>query len=301
MTSLDTKAGSDERERHAQLPVQSSGRRLKDGLVRCWQALTTKNLGIVAAGVAFYSLLAIFPGLAALVSFYGLVANPSDVQSLIGLTGQVIPGDANQLLADQMTALINKPSGGLTLAAVFGFLFALWSAHSGLATLMTALNIAYGETERRGYIRRNLLALGLTFGAMLFIIVTLALVALLPVVIAFLPLPAPLKDLLSLGRWPILVVMVMLALAVIYRLGPSRGKPRWRWVSAGAVVATILWIVGSAAFSAYVSRFGSYDKTYGSLGAVIVLLMWLYISGYFVLIGAVINAEAEHPGEAQAA
>lgn len=281
------------RGREAISPAHIPALGWKDILKRTWGGISTKNLGIVSAGVAFYSLLAIFPGLAALVSVYGLVANPADVDSLVELTGRVIPGDANKLLADQMHTLVSKPSGGLTLAAVSALLFALWSAHSGLTTLMTALNIAYGESERRGYIRRNLLAFGLTLGSVAFIIVTLALVALLPAVIGFLPLPEDIKALLSFGRWPLLIVMVMIALAVIYRYGPSRDHPKWRWVSPGAAVTTILWIAGSAAFSCYVGKFGSYDKTYGSLGAVIVLLMWLYISGYFVLIGAEINAEAE--------
>ncbi len=288
------RADEGERGRKAATPEQIPAKGWKDILIRTFHALSSKNLGIVSAGVAFYSLLAIFPGLAALVSVYGLVADPSDIQQLLSLTAYVIPGDANKILADEMTALIAKPSTGLSFAAVTGILFALWSAHNGITTIMTALNIAYGETERRGYVRRNLLALGLTFGAILFVILALSLIALLPAIIDFLPIGQDLKDALSLIRWPVLIVLVMVALAIIYRLGPSRDKPKWSWVSPGAAMTTILWVVGSAGFSYYVSRFGSYDKTYGSLGAVIVLLMWLYITSYLILIGAEFNAESEH-------
>jgi membrane protein len=282
------------RGRQAKTPIHIPPRGWKDILIRSFHGISSKNLGIVSAGCAFYSLLAIFPGLAALVSVYGLVANPSDVQALIDLTGRVIPGDANKILADDLTALVSHPSAKLSFGAITGFAFALWSAHSGLTTLMTALNIAYGETERRSYIRRNLLALGFTLGAVLFIIVTLSLIALLPAVINYLPLSQDWKNFAALIRWPILIVMVMVVLAVLYRVGPSRQKAKWRWVSPGAVITTLLWVAGSAAFSYYVSRFATYDKTYGSLGAVIVLLMWLYITSYLTLIGAEINAESEH-------
>ena len=296
---VDQKATSERakeqgRGREADTPAQIPARGWKDVLVRSYKGLATKNLGIVSAGVAFYSLLAIFPGLAALVSVYGLIADPSDVQGLIDLTGRVIPGNANKLLADEMTSLVHQPSTGLSFAAISGILFALWSAHSGITTIMTALNIAYGETERRGYVKRNLLALGLTLGAIMFIIVALALIALLPAIIGYLPLPDEWKDTLALVRWPVLIVMVMLGLAIIYKLGPSRDRAKFKWVTPGAALTTVLWVGGSAAFSFYVSRFGSYDKTYGSLGAVIVLLMWLYITSYLVLIGAEVNAEAEH-------
>ncbi len=282
------------RGRQAEKPTQIPPKGWKDVLIRSFRGIASKNLGIVSAGCAFYSLLAIFPGLAALVSLYGLIANPSDVQALVDLTGRVIPGSANKILADEMTALINQPSTGLSFGAITGILFALWSSHSGLTTLMTALNIAYGETETRGYVRRNLLALGLTLGAVLFIIVALALIALLPAIIGYLPLSNDMKSLVGMIRWPILIVMVMAALAIVYRVAPSRDRAQWLWVSPGAAITTILWVAGSAAFSYYVSSFASYNKTYGSLGAVIVLLMWLYITSYLILIGAEINAETEH-------
>ena len=282
------------RGRQAANPLDIPRRGWRDILVRSWHDISNKNLGIVAAGVAFYALLAIFPGLGALVSIYGLIANPSDISRLTDITARFIPGDANALLVDQLNGLISHPSSRLTLAAVGSILLALWSAHNGLATFMTALNIAYGEKEQRGFFRRNLLAVGLTFGAVLFAIVALALVAILPAIIHILPLPTHWLNIISLVRWPILAAFLMGGIAFLYRMGPSRERPKWRWVSVGSLVATILWIAGSIGFSLYVTRFGSYNKTYGSLGAVIVLLMWLYFSSYFILIGAQINAETEH-------
>ncbi len=287
------KRAANTRGREAEHPTEIPWTGWRSILLRTWTALSTKHIGLVSAGAAFYALLAIFPGLAALVSIYGLVADPSDIQRLTDITGTVIPGDANQLLVDQLKSLISKPHGGLTLAAFASILIALWSAHSGVTTTMIALNITYDETERRGYFRRNLLALGLTLGGVVFVIVALAAIALLPAIIDFLPLPHHVKSLLGLSRWPILIVLTMVGLAILYRFGPSRAKARWEWISPGAIISTVLWIAGSAGFSFYVTKFASYNKTYGSLGAVIVLLMWLYVSAYFMLIGATINAEAE--------
>jgi membrane protein len=290
-------ASTDPHGHQAETPIEIPWRGWKAILIRTWQAIGTKNIGLISAGAAFYALLAIFPGLAALVSIYGLVANPAAIRHLTDITGSVIPKDANQLIVDQLQSLISKPRGGLSFAAVISILLALWSAHSGVTTVMIALNITYDEHEKRGYIRRNLLALGLTFGGLLFIIVALAAIALLPAIIDYLPIPEHAKSGLALIRWPILLVLTMLGLAVIYRLGPSRAHPRWQWISPGALISTILWIAGSALFSLYVAKFASYNKTYGSLGAVIVLLMWLYVSSYFMLIGATINAESERQTE----
>jgi membrane protein len=160
--------------------------------------------------------------------------------------------------------------------------------------MMTALNVAYEEEEKRGFVRFLLVSIGLTFCAILFGVVTLALVAILPAIIDLLPLGESGKTISSIVRWPVLVIIVMIGLAALYRFAPSRDEPRWSWVSWGAVVATVLWIAASALFSLYVGRFGSYDKTYGSLGAIVVMLMWLYITAYIVLAGAELNAEMEH-------
>jgi membrane protein len=255
------------------------------------------NLGILAAGVAFYALLSIFPGLTALVSLYGLIANPLDIQQLVNSAAAVLPQDALAILNDEMAKLLlarSKLGWGLAVS----LLFALWTTNYGTASLISALNVAYEEQEKRGYIRTTLTGLGITAGLVLFGIVTLLLVAVLPAIINWLPVPTGWRHAISFVRWPILAAIVMAALALVYRLGPSRSSPSpggapLRWASRGAMIATIAWVVVSYGFSFYVARFSSYDKTYGSLGAVVVLMMWLYLSAYVVLLGAALDAELE--------
>jgi membrane protein len=177
---------------------------------------------------------------------------------------------------------------------IVSVLIALWSARSGTSTMITVINIAYKEPEKRNFIRLNAISLGLTFGAVVFAAIALALIAILPAIVDLLPFGSFGKTIASIVRWPILIVLVTVVLAAIYRFAPSRDEPNWRWVSWGATIATLLWILGSALFSIYVGKFASYDKSYGSLGAVVVLLMWLYLSAFVVLLGAELNAEIEH-------
>ena len=180
------------------------------------------------------------------------------------------------------------------MGLIVSVLIALWSARSGTSTMITVLNIAYKEPEKRNFIRLNAISFGLTFGTVVFAVVALGLIAVLPAVIDVLPVGGFGKTIASVARWPILILLVMATLAAIYRFAPSRDEPKWRWVSWGAAIATLLWILGSALFSIYVGKFASYDKSYGSLGAVVVLLMWLYLSAFVVLLGAELNAEIEH-------
>jgi membrane protein len=189
--------------------------------------------------------------------------------------------------------LASSSNSALSLGAIVAFLFALWTASRGMSGLISALDIAYEQKETRSFIRFNLIALVLTIGVILGGIVAIALVAVLPAAVQLMGLGSTTKWLLFLVQWPLLIVLVMVGLAVLYRYGPDRREPQWRWVSPGAITATVLWIVASIAFTAYVANFGSYDKTYGSLGGVVVLLTWLYLSAFVVLLGAVINAQAE--------
>jgi membrane protein len=251
------------------------------------------NISIMAAGVAFYALLSIFPGLTTLISLYGLVADPDDVRKLIESARGVLPDEALSLLTAQVSALLHGGPGKFGLGLVISLAFALWSTNYGTASLITALNAAYEEKETRGYVRATLTGLALTTGLVVFGILSLLLVAVLPVAIDLLPVPPGWDHIIGFVRWPILVVLTMAALAVIYRLGPSKREARWRWVSWGAVIATAVWIVVSAGFSLYVARFASYDKTYGSLGAVVILMMWLYLTAYVILLGAELDAELE--------
>ena len=252
------------------------------------------NLMLVAAGVAFYVMTAIFPAIAAFVSIYGLFADPHAVHSEIAAYATLLPENALKLLTDALDSFSAKSGSALNVALLVSLAIALWSAKAGVSSLMTGLNIANETVEKRNFLVQQGVALGLTVGAILFSLVAFAAIALLPAVIAFFPLEDGTKTILGLGRWPLLAVLVCFGLAIVYRFGPYRIQAKWRWITWGAAIATVLWLAGSALFSFYVSRFGSYDATYGSLAAPVVLLLWFWLSALIVLLGAEIDAELEH-------
>ena len=288
------RAAQSGRGRGADEPHQIPARGWWDILLRVKSEMSADHLSVLAAGVAFYTLLAIFPAIAAAVSIYGLVADPHDVERQAALAIGLIPEESRAIITDQLAKITSQPRGSLGFGALFALAFALWSSSAAMQTLMTGLNVVYGEEERRGVIRFYATALGLTFGGIVGAMLSLSLVAALPAVLKFLWLPQELETVVLLARWPLLGLAVMFGLAVLYRFGPSREKPRWQWVSWGAAGATVLWLLGSILFSWYVSSFGSYNETYGTLGAVVILLMWFYLSAYVVLFGAELNAEMEH-------
>jgi membrane protein len=290
---VDREIEQNRRGRMASRPSEIPASGWWDILNRTWQKIGEDNISLVAAGVAFYSLLSIFPAFTALVSVYALVADPTQVENQVAAAQGFLPADALKLISDQLHALVQGPKAGFGIGLVVSVMLALWSARAGIGAMMTALNIAYGEKERRNIIEFNLVAIGLTAGMIVFGIVALLLVAVIPAVLNLLPLPGPVTWAISLVRWPILAGFAIIAQAVLYRLGPSREKPRWRWVSWGSAIATLLWIIASVGFSVYVSKFTNYNATYGSLGAVVILLMWFYISAYIFLAGAELNAEME--------
>jgi len=261
--------------------------RTKDGV-------SSKSLTLIAAGIAFYAFMAIPSTFTALVSLYGLIFDPADVGRQISAMQGVLPGEAIAVLTQQLQDLASHSTAALGVGFIISLAVALWSARSATSSIVTALNIAYGERESRGWLAFQLAALGLTAGGVLFALLSLALIGVLPAVIDLLPLGSAGKTLASILRWPLLIVLVISGLAALYRFGPCRAQARWRWVSWGAAAATALWIGGSVLFSVYVGEFASYDKTYGSLGAVVVLLMWLYLTAVAVLLGAEVNAELEH-------
>ncbi|WP_042701902.1 YihY/virulence factor BrkB family protein, partial [Azospirillum sp. B506] len=252
-------------------------------------------VSMLAAGVAYYALLAIFPAIAALVSIYGLVADPSTIESQLNQLGSLLPPEALTIVSDQARKVATAPSQGLGFGLIFGLLLTLWSASRGTNSLVSALNIAYGETETRGFIALAALSMGLTVAGLLFVVVAMGMIVAVPAAITIVGLKdTPIGWVASLARWPILAVTIMLALAVFYRYAPDRREPQWRWVTWGSAMATILWLLGSLGFSVYVSNFGSYNETYGSVGAVVILLLWFNLTSYVVLLGAELNAEIEH-------
>jgi membrane protein len=251
------------------------------------------NLSALAAGAAFQALLSLFPTLTAAVSLYGLVADPHMVERQITAMQGVLPPEAVKLIAAWLHALVQGPTTRFGIGLIVSVLLALWTMWSAAGMLMTAVNICYGEEEKRGFVSFNLHALALGAGLALFGMAALALVAVLPAALALLPVSDAWGEVLGLVRWPVLAGIVILALAIVYRFAPDRAAPKWQWVSCGSAAATALWILGSLAFTTYVVRVGSYDKTYGSLGAVIILLLWFYLTAYIILAGAVLNAEIE--------
>jgi membrane protein len=281
------------RGRDADVPVQIPARGWKDVLVRAKAETKADNVSLLAAGVAFFSLLAIVPALVALVSIYGLVADPEDVANQISDALRAAPAEARDLVQTQLESITGGKSSSVGLGALIGIVVALWSASSGMQNLIAAINLAYDEDETRGFVRLRAVSLALTVGAVLFVVVAIALVALLPALLGGTELGAPLRVALNVLRWPLLAAALLVGLAVVYRYAPDREPARWSWVSPGAVIATVLWIVGSLLFSLYTANFAKYNETYGSLGAVVVLMLWLYLTAFVVMLGAEINAELE--------
>jgi membrane protein len=262
-------------------------------LRRAWKEAKADQVPLVAAGVAFYAFLAIFPAIIAAVLLYGLVATPAQISSQIDQLGSTIPAPAKTLLQQQMNSLVASNQQALGIGLVLALLLALWSASGGMANLITAVNMTYDEDDDRGLVRRKALSLAMTLGGIVFVVVAITLVGVFPAVVNSLDPPPVIRFAAQVVRWLLLAGAMMFALTVLYRVAPDRATPRFRWVSVGAVTATILWVIASVGFSLYVSMFSSYAKTYGSLAGVVVLLLWLWITNYVVLLGAEMNAEAE--------
>lgn len=265
-----------------------------DILRRVWSEIGADRLSLVAAGVTFYLILALFPALAAFVSLYGLVADPATISQHIDFIRNVMPQSGYSLISGQLNALAKANSDALGLGFAFGLLVALWSANNGIKTIFQALNIAYEEEEKRGFIRLNLLSLAFTLGAMLTAALLVIAVGVIPTVLSFTHFGGAIALLIEYLRWPVMIVAMAVAVTVVYRFGPSRSRAKWRWQVPGAAVATVVWVVASIGFSWYLQNFANYNATYGSLGAVIGFLTWVWISAFILLAGAELNAEMEH-------
>jgi membrane protein len=282
------------RGRSADTPTEIPARGWKDILWRTYEEFNKDRVMSVAAGVTYYALLALFPAIAALVSIYGLFADPGTIQDHLNTLSGVLPSGALDIIREQVTRIASQGGGTLGFGFVFGLGLSLWSSNAGMKAIFDALNIVYGEEEKRSFIKLNLLSLSFTLGAIAFILIALAGIIVLPIVLNFIGLGSGTEWLVSLARWPILLIGVIFGLSLIYRFGPSRDKAEWRWVTPGGIVAAVLWLAVSMLFSWYVANFGSYNETYGSLGAVIGFMTWIWLSTIVVLLGAEINAETEH-------
>jgi membrane protein len=246
---------------------------------------------LLAAGVAFYGLLSLFPAIIAMVSIYGLVASPETVRRQIESLTKMLSSQTSSLLTEQIQQITGGAGGALSVALVLGILTALWSASSGMKALITGVNMAYDETETRKFLKLRGLALVLTLGAMVLVGVALATIVGYPPVAD--TLPTVLRWLVAILRFAVLAALLIVGLAVIYRFAPDRDKPKWSWVSWGSGIATLLWVLATVAFAIYANFFGNYNKTYGTLAGLVILLFWMWLSAMVVLVGAELNAEME--------
>jgi membrane protein len=266
----------------------------KDILLRVYHNISDHRVVALAAGMTFYCLLAIFPALAALVAIYGLFSDPATITAHFDQLSGFLPAGAIDVARDQLTRVASKGSQTLGLTFVIGLGVSLWSANAAMKSLFDTLNIVYGEKEKRGLIKLNAVSLTFTAAGVAFVLIAIGAVIVLPIALKYLGLSDFADQLLRIIRWPALFAALTLALALIYRFGPSREAPRWRWISWGSALAAVLWLAASALFSWYAASFGKFNETYGSLGAVIGFMTWLWISAIVILLGAELEAEMEH-------
>ena len=282
------------RGRKAAAPWQIPWTGWKDILWRTYQELSDDRLVAVAAGVVFYGLLAVFPAITALVSLYGLFADANTINQHLTLAADILPQGGLDIVQDQVNRITSKADATLGFGFLFGLALALWSANAGIKAIIDALNVVYDEKEKRGFFWLNLTSLAFTVAAIISLLLAIAAVIVLPVLLNYIGLSDFSETLLRVLRWPALLVLIIMGLAVLYRFGPSRTEPRWEWLSVGSVAAAVAWLVASALLSWYLANFANYDATYGSLGAAIGFMMWLWISAIVILFGAELNSEIEH-------
>jgi membrane protein len=290
----EARAAEPDRGREATTPQHIPGRGWKDILLRTYQEIQNDRLLALAAGVVFYSLVALFPAIAAGVSSYALVADANTIAKHLTLLANVVPGGTLELLGTEITRIATNSDGKLTFGFAVGFLIALWSANAGMKAIFDALNIIYDEQEKRSFIWLNLISLFFTFCAIAGALLAVSAVIVFPLILAAFGLSSFDKPLIGLLRWPVMLGLLLLGLEVLYRYGPSRREAKWRWISVGSVFAAVAWLVVSSLFSWYLANFANYNATYGSLGAVVGLMMWMWFSTIVVLVGAELNSEIEH-------
>jgi membrane protein len=282
------------RGRHATHPLQIPWRGWKDILWRTYSEMNSDRLLSIAGGVAFFVLLAIFPAITALVSAYGLYFNASTITNNLSLLQDVVPDNMLSIVHEQANRIASNSGRALSIGIVVGILVSLWSAMSGVKAMIDALNVIYEQEEGRGFIKLNLAALIFTLGGFAAFLLAIAAVIVLPLILSPIGLGGVTETLTRVVRWPTLLLVLLIGLALLYRYGPDRRVARWQWVSVGSVFAAVTWIGASYLFSWYLASFANYNATYGSLGAVVGLMIWLWISTIVVLLGAELNAEIEH-------
>ncbi len=284
----------DARGRHARSPTEVPAEGWKDIASRVKDAISDDNTSLTSAGVSFFGFLALIPGLAAAISVYAMFADPTEIQTQLAAWLGNLPQEAQALITDQISRLAQQTRGALTWGTAASIVLALWTASSGMANLIKAINIAYDEEDQRSFLVRRGLALLLSLGAIVLLIaIAFAVTAVRPW-LSELTGSAVVAGAGQIFAWILAGAAFALALTVLYRVGPHRDYPEWKWVTLGSIVALTLWLGATVLFRVYVANFGTYNETYGSLAAVVILLFWLYITSFVVLLGAQINAESEH-------
>ena len=263
----------------------------KHVIYNVYEQIMEDRLLSLAAGVVFYGLLALFPAITALVSSYALFSDPATISEHLAALQNVMPAGGYRIVQEQINRIVSGGSGDLSLAFCASLAIALWSANAGLKAIIDALNVVYGVKERRSFIRLNVVSLAMTVGAIAGLMLAIAAVVVMPVVLSYLPLGGAGAAVIAWLRWPALMLLLMIGLALLYRFGPNCEHPRWAWFSVGSVFAALAWLAGSLALSWYLGNFADYNATYGSLGAGVGLMMWLWISAIVVLVGAELNSE----------
>jgi membrane protein len=301
ISPAETQPGSPARElaqhghgRYSSNPLQIPWAGWKDILWRTYERINDDRLLATAAGVVFFGLLAVFPAITALVSSYGLFADASTIGANLQTLSMMLPEGSFQIVQDQIARVLSKGNASLGATFLFGLALALWSANAGVKAIIDALNVVNEEREKRSFLKLNLISLGFTTAGIAALLLMVSAVVAFPLALDHLGIPPDSKFIVSLARWPLLFVILLIALGLLYRFGPSRRQARWQWLGVGTVTAALLWIAGSSALSWYLSNFGNYDATYGSLGAAIGLMMWMWMSAIIVLCGAELNSEIEH-------
>lgn len=286
-------AGAD-RGRAAATPAEIPARGWKDVLVRVYENISQHRVLAIAAGVTFYALLAIFPAIAAFVALYGLIADPATIGGHLNTLSGLLPAEGLSIISDQIQRVAAQGPARLGVTSLIGLLVSLWSANAGMKALFDALDVVYQEREKRGFLRLNAVTLAFTLGAMAMLALSLSALIAVPLALAALNLPEAAENAIALARWPLLLVLIALVISLVYRFGPSRDEPKWRWVSWGGAFAAVVWLAASLLFSWYAANLGKFNETYGSLGAAIGFMLWMWVSSIVLLIGAELNAEMEH-------
>jgi membrane protein len=279
---------------HSSKPGAIPKKGWKDILIRVKDQIKEDHISIVSAGVAFYFFLALFPAIAAIVSIYGLAVEPAQVEQQLNQSANFLPAEAYEMVAGILQNTASKSSSALGWSLVLSILISLWSANKATTAMFEGVNIAYHESDDRNFFIKNGTTLLVTLGIIITGIISMALVIAFPALIDSLGLPPVIQTVLALLRWIILAAIIYFAISMIYKFAPSRTRPKFSWMNTGAIFATIVWIGGSLLFTLYIDNFGNYDEMYGSIAAVVILMLWFYLTGFIIILGAEINSEIEH-------